>query len=1047
MVQVKYKSPGVSAKNIGAANIAPKVRLTSVPAMIVGTSQRGPAFVPMSFATYKDFTDKFGDPFISGSITTSPDRFTSYGPLAVQEWMNQSPAVTFMRVLGAGDGKQRIKSGINAGDVTNAGFTVGEKLPDHSSSSGLLSSNSYANSNGVPGRTYFLGCFMSESLDSTLFSSAGLQGTGSVNGITNSSIPIIRGILMAPSGVIMRLSSSGGGYDSSAPSTTLVASDSTAKGTTLGSVKLFDTSNGKRLQQFVLLLNGHVGSDEYPNVITASFDIQSPDYITKVFNLTASLIQEAGHYLAAHWDIHPVVATLTGTGVVTAGADVASDSQRIYSTERSAFLITSSLSRDVGSSTVPNYEAFRDRFSHASSPWIISQKFQGNPLNLFRLHALDAGAEVSNKYKFIINNITPATIEVDTDYRYGTFDLAIRSVNDFGEEAPPLENFVDLSLDPAAPRYISKIIGDMNEFFDFDRPEDNQKIVVEGNYDNLSRYVRVEVSSDVESKSIPPECLPLGFRGMPHIITSGSSPLAPLGGNDAAALVNSNFLQNTTTQPVPFANNIVVYKDDTTPVPSNVRRWGVKLDHIDDLEKQNQKPTFNQSIDSIVKHFPKNSVNNVNFIVSDNQGSSDTVQLGIIDADRFCNNLFTLENIKVVTGSGGDIAQGDWKYASYVRNGVIETNDVEKTRRINIKDFLTGSSNSYLSFQFMLHGGFDGVNIFEVNEYNLSNAAATADMLDVNRGKFSGPTVSSYLTALKIVSEPSIVDMQILATPGIREPVITDRATEVAESRMDSLYIMDIEQVDQDLNLIELSNPTAYSTSLLPSIEKTIDRFSSRAVKSSYAATYFPDVTIRVNPEIHKIESIQVPPSVAVLGAISLNDSIGYPWYAPAGTSRGALNSTLSATVKLKEHQLDKLHSNDINPLWVPQNVGGQSSGVVVWGQKTLGSSYSLLSRINVRRLLLEIRRQARDIATSLLFESNRGYVISTFNSRMSSVLSTITSQIGLEDYLIDVNISSTTQSDIDGGVVRGKIYVQPHETTEFVSIDFIVSNNLNSNV
>jgi len=1041
MSQVKYKSAGVSAKSAGLTGTTPTVSPTVPPALVIGTSRKGPAFVPISFSSVKDFNERFGDAYVSGSVITPYDRLTSYGPLAVEEWLRNSTSVTFMRVLGTGDGKKRVSSGVNTGDVTGAGFTVGEQQPDHSNSLGMLSSNPYANSGGVPGRTYFLGCFMSESAGSTIFNSAGLQGTGSVNGIGGStSVPVIRGILMAPSGVVLRLSSSGGGIDSSSPSSTLVASDTTSKGTTLGSVQLFDSSNGKQLQQFVMLLNGHKGSGDYPNVITASFDIQSPLYITKVFNLTASLMQIAGHYLDANWDIHPVTAILTGTGVVSSGADVPSDSQREYSTERSVFLITSSLSRDVGSSTVPNYESFRDRFSYAVSPWIISQRFHGKPINLFRLHALDAGSEVSRRYKFVISNITPAEVSGDNDYRYGTFDISIRNSDDFEEIMPPLERYLGVSLDPSSETYISKIIGDRNDFFDFDRPESDQRLVVEGNYPNLSRYVRVEVSDDVENKSTPPESLPLGFRGMAHIVTSGSMPLAPLGGSDAASLLNSNFLRNSIVPPVPFTNNIVVNSGNSAKIPSNVRRWGIKLDHIDDLSEQNKGFFLNDSIRSFVKHYPNHSVNNVNFSVSNNEGASDTTQLGIIDADRFCNNLFTLENVKVLTDINDKIPQKNWIHASYVRNGSIENNVSENTRRLQISDF-TNANSAYLSFQFMLQGGFDGVNIFETNEFNISNTSCVADMIDPQRGKLQGPSVSSYLTALKIASETSAIDMQILTVPGIREPAVTDRAAEVVETRIDSLYVMDIEQVDENDNLMDISRTLAYTTSSLPSIEKTLNRFTTRSVNSSYVASYFPDVALQLDYQKHRLEYVEVPPSVVVLGAMSLNDSLGQPWFAPAGVSRGALTTTLSTTVKLKEPDLDSLYSNGLNPLWTPQSVSGEGSGVVIWGQKTLANQTSLFSRISVRRLLLEIRRQARDVATRLLFESNRNNVISRFNTEMSGRLSRIRSLLGVESYRINVDVSTSTQSDVDNGTLRGKIYIVPKDTTQFVSVDFIVSN------
>ena len=512
MTKREITSAGLLASDLGF--VGPTTTTPAgIPAVVIGTSLKGPAFVPITVGSLTDFYNKFGIANISGSINTQPEYLTTYGPLAVAEWLRNSSALTFVRIMGLGDGKRRVQIGTNAGEVINAGFTVGEEQPNYASLAGALGKNSYANNGGTLGRTYFLGCFMSESVGSNTFSSAGLQGTGSINGIVNTAVPIIRGILMAPSGVVIRLSSSGGSQDSSNPGSTLIATDATAKGTSLGSVSLFD-SEGKSLQQFVLLLNGHIGTTKYPNVITASFDIQAPNYITKMLNPSSSLLQEAGHYLAASWDIHPTVATVTGTGVVSANADNPNNTNNVVGVERSIFILTSSLPRDTGSSTVPNYESFRDRFSYSSSPWFVSQKFHNRYINLFKLHSLDAGINISNKYKILIYDIVPAA--VTDEYQYGSFSIQIKQIDQLDDNTSAIETYAEINLNPSSPRYISKIIGDVHAYYDFDRLESEQRFVVEGNYELKSNLVRVEVSQEVHDAKTPAQSLPLGFRGISH---------------------------------------------------------------------------------------------------------------------------------------------------------------------------------------------------------------------------------------------------------------------------------------------------------------------------------------------------------------------------------------------------------------------------------------------------------------------------------------------------------------------------------------------------
>jgi phage tail sheath protein FI len=891
----------------------------------------------------------------------------------------------------------------------------------------VLSSNPYANVGGVPGRAYFLGCFMSESLGSNIFSSAGLQGTGSVNGIVTAAVPLVRGVLMAPSGVVLRLSASAAGLDSSKPSAGLSGTDGLAKGTSLGSLVL--SSNGASKQEFTLLLNGHKGTDaSYPNVLTASFDMTAANYISKVLNTDPYKLQEAGHYLAAHWDIHPSLAVVTGVGAVSAAP--------LAGSERSAFLLTGSLGRDMGSSTVPNYEGFRDRFSNAKSPWIVSQKFGGSPVNLFKLHALDSGAGISNKVKVSIYNIVPSN---DPTNKYGSFSLALRSLTDTDIDPKVLERWEGINLDPSSDRYIAKVLGDVNAYYDFDRDDSAQKLVIEGNYTLRSKYVRVEVSNEVADGAVDPTALPMGFRGIQHLVTSGSAPLASLGGVDSSSLSVGTKLRSIVEPPLPFRNHLNDGTGQQTQV-NNRYYWGTKFEHITDLNEQNSSVLQDKSLNSFTKHFPLHSTVNLNVMVGDNTGAADSVANGIIDADRFCNNLFTLENIKILTGSNGTVAQNDdWKYATYVRRGDISANDSQKTRAVNISDLSNSQNRKFLKFSFIMQGGFDGVNIFDQNESEINNAAAVADMNDANRGRSSGPNVSAYLKALEVMKNTTNVDIQLLAIPGIRVPVITDEAIRSTEERFDALYIMDVEQVDKDGNLIDITS------TVKPSVKETVAQHKERNINTSFAASYFPDVLMR-DPVLTS-NTVVVPPSVVVMGALSLNDSLGYPWFAPAGLTRGDLPTTLETSIQLKDADLDSLYDEDINPIYSPTTTtrGGTNpkGGVVVWGQKTMLQSASALDRINVRRLLIDVRRQVREIAQTILFEPNREATLARFTAAVTPRLQRIQALAGLERFRVIIDSSTTTQADVENNTVRGKIFLQPTKTVEFVSLDFVVANNL----
>lgn len=999
MTQFNQGSAGVSATEIDISGPAAR-RPSGTPAAVIGTASKGPAFVPLTLGTLSDFSAKFG--------MSDGEKF---GPLAAKHWLRNANALTYLRVLGAGDCQKRDADG----NVNSAGFIVGDQLP---TPSGDYGDNPYANEEGENGRVYFLGAFMSESLGSAVFSSAGLQGPDGITPGNDTAVPVIRGVLMTASGVIASLSSSFGGGNNNAPDSTFVANSATAPGGPVGSVRL----EGGR-QEFVLFLSGHKGENpKYPNVIASSFDMTSNGYFGNVLNRDPSKLQEAGHCLYSHWDLHPSVAVVTGSGLV--GPDFGAEATLNVDAagfEPSAFLTMSDLARNVGSSTVPNYENWEDRFSSAVSPWVISQKFGGSHQNLFRLHALDAGSSVSTNYKISIENIVPSKVG-----DFGAFDLVLRDWNDRDTLVKPVEQWRALSLDPSSDRYIAKVIGDATAFFDFDRPEKSQKLVIEGNYSLRSNYVRVEVNPALEDGFIEPTALPFGFRGITHLVTSGS---APLYSNDhGTTLADADILKRALTPPLPMRRDIAVKTGDQRRVDPNLY-WGVKFEHDLTVADPNASIDKNDSIKSFAKFFPGHATTNANFAIGDNTGAPDTPELGIIDADRFCRNLFTLENIKVVTGSSGLADDSVWSQAEYVRAGSIPVDDANKTRGLITDDLTLQRNRRHCKFSFFLQGGFDGTNVFNNDMSNLTNRSVIDDMDYQSRGRENGSTVRAYAKAVEIMRNVVNTDIQLLAIPGIRHPYITDMASDAVRDRFDAMYVMDVEQIDGNKEDIEKSGGPI-------SVSMTSQHFSERQIDNSFAAAYFPDVVIN-DPDTGY--SVVSPPSVAVLGALALNDAIGNPWNAPAGLLRGSLPSVRAANVLLHKENMDALYDVNINPIVALT----PDSGVVVWGQKTLQASPSALDRINVRRLLIMIRREVRDIAQRIIFEQNREATLLAFSSAVSPRLKRIQALAGLEQFKVVIDSTTTTAQDVENGVIRGKIFVRPTKSIEYVSLDFVVGNNV----
>jgi hypothetical protein len=358
-----------------------------------------------------------------------------------------------------------------------------------------------------------------------------------------------------------------------------------------------------------------------------------------------------------------------------------------------------------------------------------------------------------------------------------------------------------------------------------------------------------------------------------------------------------------------------------------------------------------------------------------------------------------------------------------------------------VSDLSVAKNRRYGKFTFFMQGGFDGVNIFNSDTANMTNKAVTEEINNTGRLRTDGPTLRGYRKAIDIMKNTVNGDIQLLAIPGIRNASVTEFAADAVRDRFDALYLMDIEQKSTEVNP---TDETPYDVSeeeqdldsgRKVSVAATIDSFEERDMDNSFAAAYFPDVVIN-NPVSG--EAVTVPPSVVVLGAMALNDRLGHPWFAPAGVTRGALSSTVRTKVSLSKSNLDALYDAGINPLTPP--MAGQA--VTVWGQKTLQAGESALNRVNVRRLLIEIRRQVREIAQTIIFEPNRATTLARFSSAVTPRLQRIQSLAGLERFRVVIDSSTTTQQDVENNTIRGKIFVQPTKTIEFVSLDFVVSNN-----
>jgi len=203
----------------------------------------------------------------------------------------------------------------------------------------------------------------------------------------------------------------------------------------------------------------------------------------------------------------------------------------------------------------------------------------------------------------------------------------------------------------------------------------------------------------------------------------------------------------------------------------------------------------------------------------------------------------------------------------------------------------------------------------------------------------------------------------------------------------------------------------------------------AQSVDSNYAAVYYPWIkTIDVNTN----KLITVPPSVLLPGVFAANDRVAAEWFAPAGLNRGGLVGAVSVLNRLTQSEKDDLYENKVNPI-----VQFPGQGIVVFGQKTLQDKPSALDRINVRRLLLTVRKYIASTSRYLVFEQNTSETRNRFLNIVNPYLESIQQRQGLYSFRVVMDDTNNTPDVIDRNIMKGSIYLQPTKTAEFIQIDF----------
>ena len=311
-------------------------------------------------------------------------------------------------------------------------------------------------------------------------------------------------------------------------------------------------------------------------------------------------------------------------------------------------------------------------------------------------------------------------------------------------------------------------------------------------------------------------------------------------------------------------------------------------------------------------------------------------------------------------------------------------------------------------------GGSNGDEATQPHDF-YENITGATDTQGLNLG--TGQTgTDAYLNALNLISNKDEYDVNLVLVPGVMQGVggghsqIINKAIDICEDRGDAFTVVD---------------PVAYN--------QTISSATSNANEydSNYAAMYWPWVQV---PENELGKNVWVPPSVVIPGIYAFNDKVAHPWFAPAGLNRGGIDTAVQAERKLTQGNRDTLYDANVNPI---ATFPGQ--GVCVWGQKTLQKKSSALDRVNVRRLLIAVKKFIASSSRFLVFEQNNPQTRKKFLNIVNPYLEQVQANSGLSAFKVVMDETNNTPDVVDRNILYGQLFLQPTRTAEFVVLDFTV--------
>jgi len=999
----KFVSPGVFINEIDNSFV-PR-RPDVIGPALVGRATQGLAMTPLKVEAYSDFVSMFGDTvpgraggdvYRNGLDTQSPI-FGLYGAKAFLH-SNVAP-LTYVRVLGHEH---------PSADTAES--------PLYASQAGWKTQ--YVCEDGVGGGAFGLFLFPSGVLNSTASTAGVARGVYNNTQLTGT----LAAVWYLEAGSI-------------ALSGTLAGSSSaTARQNYVGVGALIQSSGSGKFTAIRTDGGGTTTTHEF------TMDNSNAKFIRQVFNTNPQLYNSGNFFPAASEQDYWLGETY----------EQEVRDMMVGNTDQFGAIIPISLSGSLSTSPA-NMVGVAAR--EAVAGWFIGQDLKAassfNPAltqKLFRLKGRGHGAWLTDNVKVSISNIRQSNNST-TDY--GTFTVLLRRMDDSDNAVQVIERFDECNLDPTSPDYIGRKIGDQYQTWD----ETEKRLKLYGEYPNQSKFVYADINQDIQNGASGLEkLLPFGYYGPPKYKDFQG---VVIGNNGTGEWLKSKVDPNdvTGTPYSIFSTASAVDSDYQSAYALTASLTGaagnVEYDAVQAFNSGSSSglyftfPSVRTRLSASGGGITDPRDAYWGLQSTEGSGSSrfdpsvpgtlrplstavvdDPTGTSVAGMDGYAY-IFTLDNVIGETGTSGSF---------FYRSGSRAVADGSQGRSYTAASggYTALLDAGYDSFTAPLWGGWDGFNIKLPDP--LYNGGMSTAATEKNSAAYY-----SLKRAIDTLADPEAVELNLICTPGLTNASLTQHIVNICESRADALGVIDLPNVYLPFSEGQYSGRSTVKSRIASTPQQSATALKDRKIDSSYGCAFYPWVQTR---DERTGAAVWIPPSVAMLGVLASSEKKSQIWFAPAGYNRGSLTDGAAGlpisgiTEKLVEDDRDLLYDAHINPI-----ASFPNSGIVVLGQKTLQEAESALDRINVRRLVIYLKKQISFASTKILFEQNVQTTWNRFTALVEPILSNCKSGFGITDYKLILDESTTTPDLIDQNIMYAKIMVKPARSIEFIAIDFVIAS------